>query len=122
MKKLGQTLPQNERAGVALALGKITDQKLESVAGYYPDARVRNARPITLENELAYLGTRVGQDGKLRDRQGKEIYIDFRPGSGVARTTEMMRAEWEQQKKRDDELRKTHTIIVVDLDPYHIAP
>jgi hypothetical protein len=121
-KKARLKLPPDVRPAVALALSKINSVKLEDVACYFPDARAHNACAITLENELAYVGANVGKDGKLRDRQGKEIYINLRYGSGVAKSAEMIRAEQEQEKKFYDEKRKTHTIIQVDLDPFHIAP
>jgi hypothetical protein len=77
-----------------------------------------NPRRITLENELAYRGVRVADDGKLRDRTGKEIYIDVHYGMGIPPPNDY----WEQQRRTMDALRKTHTIVVIDLDPYHMAP
>jgi len=117
-KKLGMALPPGERAEIAIALSKITTYKLEDAAGVYPLSFAMNPRRITLENELAYRGVRVADDGKLRDRTGKEIYIDVHYGMGIPPPNDY----WEQQRRTMDALRKTHTIVVIDLDPYHMAP
>src|SRR5260370_42636888 len=70
---------------------------------------------VTVEEALAELGARAGEDGKVRDRDGKEIHFWRNPLSGRAtpRTSEEARAVQAEL----EELKRQYTVIEFDYYP-----
>jgi hypothetical protein len=120
-EKLGKTLPPKDRAEVAAVLSKTQSLRLDTIAAYYPHARSDSARPITVENELAYVGACVSVDGNLVDRRGKEIHFAIRYGQGTPPPIPPKEVV-EENRRLDEELRRKCTVIDVDLDPFNIVP
>jgi hypothetical protein len=71
---------------------------------------------VTVEDELVRLQARVGDDGKLHDGVGKPItffHLTGCWGNPPANYQEIL----DEQKRRLDEQRKTHTVITLTCNP-----
>jgi hypothetical protein len=66
-----------------------------------------------LEEELAKVGATLGENGKLHDRAGKEIYFDYgEPGGGPAPPPEDPEKILERQKEYED-LQAKYCVITI---------
>jgi hypothetical protein len=71
---------------------------------------------VTIEDELVHVQARVGDDGKLHDAVGKPIaffHLTGCWGNPPANYQQIL----DEQKRRLDELRKTHTVITLTCNP-----
>jgi hypothetical protein len=70
---------------------------------------------VTVEEALAELGARAGEDGKVRDRDGKEILFWRNPLSG--RGTPWSNEEARAVQAELEELKRQYTVIEFDYYP-----
>jgi hypothetical protein len=70
---------------------------------------------VTVEEALAELGARAGEDGTIRDRTGKEIRFWRNPLSG--RGTPWSPGEADAVREELENLKKNYTVIEFDYYP-----
>jgi hypothetical protein len=105
------TLAPADREAIARCLhGATLDQGVRVRIG--PGGRLHK---VTVEEALAELGARAGDDGTIRDRTGKEIRFWSNPlaGRGTPWSTEEMQAVRAELEK----LKKLYTVIEFDYYP-----
>jgi hypothetical protein len=96
------------------AIAKILplDLQLDTVA----ECADRGVRKVTVEEALIQVKARLGDDGKLKDLNGKPIeFVKLTGcwGNPPGNYMEIM----EEQDRRLKELRKTHTVITITCNP-----
>ncbi len=67
-------------------------------------------RLTTVLDKLRELGA-YGKDGKLFDRDGKELYFYWVPDCGVRRSEDQIRAEADAERQRLRELRRRYHVV-----------
>jgi hypothetical protein len=108
------TQPVKSRLSNRGAIAKLLppDVQLNTVA----DCEYGGAKKITVEDELIRVQARVGEDGKLQDGRGKPIHF-FKLigcwGNPPANYQQIL----DEENRRLDELRKTHTVITLTCNP-----
>ena len=107
--------PSREAAFVLRNLGHVDETGNVRTTDHYDEARLDR-----LEWELFKVGARLEPDGKLHDRNGREVYVwEEGRGYGCRVEEERLRREAEERQQRLRELRKRYTVIEL---PYFGMP
>jgi hypothetical protein len=111
MARRRQQAPSPEAAFALRKLGHVDEAGKVLTGGYYDSARLER-----LEAELKKVGARLGADGKIYDRNGREVYVsEDKPSPGCRMLEESLRA---LADARQEELRKLRQQYTVVLLPY----
>jgi hypothetical protein len=107
---VAQPLSRVHRAAIISANGNNPDCDPEGLAQ-------RPSWGTGLAKQLREVGAHLGSDGKIYDRQGKEIkFWVHSAGPGCQMPQEMLDRQWREDRDRLEELRKTNTVIEIPYD------
>jgi hypothetical protein len=107
LPSLPQKLPPSPEAAVILST--LGDKDFDVGGVWYSEAPRRLSY---LEYKLREVGARLGENGKVYDRYGREVYVwENGPGFGNPPPEETLRQLTEEREQKLQELRKRYTVI-----------